>query len=141
MDERITKLKTPEDCEQFAINVETRGKPELALLARRRAIQLQAEMHGAKTAVENEAYQAVIAYERAMSKRGRKFHASRTWQMIKRHGIIKAVERVVSRKAESVGYTVLVEIGLQDMAFEAVVLRHPNVFSAEAVEQSKQRLR
>jgi len=33
-DDLIAKLKTPEDCEQFAINVEQRGKPELALAAR-----------------------------------------------------------------------------------------------------------
>ena len=29
-DELVAKLKTPEDCERFAINVEARGKPELA---------------------------------------------------------------------------------------------------------------
>jgi hypothetical protein len=38
----IPRLKTPEDCEQFAINVEKLGKPELALRARRRAIELRA---------------------------------------------------------------------------------------------------
>jgi hypothetical protein len=37
-DDPIAKLKTPEDCEQFAFNVEKRGKPELALAARRKAI-------------------------------------------------------------------------------------------------------
>ena len=39
MDDPIAKLKTPEDCERFAINVEEGGKPELALAARRRAIE------------------------------------------------------------------------------------------------------
>ena len=65
----------------------------------------------------------------------------RTWQMIKRHGLIPAVELVVSRRKEAKGYTALVEMGREDMAFEAVVLRHPEVFSPGAVERSKERLR
>jgi hypothetical protein len=51
----IPRLKTPEDCEQIAINAEKRGKPELALRARRRAVELQAAAHGANTAAEREA--------------------------------------------------------------------------------------
>ncbi|MBI1875215.1 MAG: hypothetical protein HYS05_15190 [Acidobacteria bacterium] len=141
MDERVARLATPEACEQFAINVEERGKPELALAARRRAVELRAAAHGASTVAEREALQAVYAYERVLSTRhGRKTRASRTWQMIERRGIIPVVEHVVTRTAESTGYTALVQMGMQDMAFEAVVLRHPDVFSAEAVPRSKERL-
>jgi len=60
--------------------------------------------------------------------------------MIERRGIIPAVEHVVTRRDESTGYTALVEMGMQDKAFEAVVLRYPQVFSAEAVRRSKERL-
>ena len=143
MDDSIRRtLATPEECEQLAVNVEARGKPELALEARRLAIELRAAAHGAKTAAEREALEAVYAYERAMSVlKSKKTRASRTWQMIERRGIIQAVEVVVSRSAESAGYTTLVKMGLEKMAFEAVVLRHPDVFSAEAVARSKQRLR
>ena len=141
MDERIARLTTPEACEQFAINVEERGKPELALAARRRAVELRAAAHGASTAAEREALEAVYAYERVLStKRGRKTRASRTWQMIERRGIIPAVEHVVTRSAESTGYTALVQMEMHEMEFEAVVLRHPDMFSAEAVRRSKERL-
>jgi len=140
MDETIAKFKTAESCEQFALNVESHS-PERAKEARRRAIELRAEAHGAVNAAEREALQAVYAYERVRSGKGKKFHASRTWQMIKRHGIIPAVERVVTRHFDSVGYTSLVEMGMQDMAFEAVVLRHPDTFSADAVSRSRERLR
>jgi hypothetical protein len=140
-DDPIAKLKTPEDCEQFAINVEERGKPELALAARRKAIELRAAKHGASTAAEREALEAVYAYERVLfRKHGRNTRASRTWRMIERRGIIPAVEHVVTRRDESTGYTALVEMGMQDKAFEAVVLRYPQVFSAEAVRRSKERL-
>jgi hypothetical protein len=141
-DELVAKLKTPEDCEQFAINVEVRGKVDLARAARRRAVELRALAHNANSVVEREALAAVYAYERVLSQSaGKKTRASRTWQMINRRGIIPAVEHVVSRSQEAKGYTLLVEMGMEDMAFEAVVLRHPEAFSADAVERSRERLR
>jgi hypothetical protein len=65
----------------------------------------------------------------------------RTWQMVKRHGIIGAVERTVSRETETVGYTALLEAGLEDYAFEAVVVRYRELFSSEAVRHSQARVR
>ena len=61
--------------------------------------------------------------------------------MIKRHGIIIAVERAVNRPQETAGYKTLVDMGMQDFAFEAVVCRHPNVFSPEALKRSQERLK
>ncbi len=141
MDYRIAEIKTPEGCEQFAINVEERGMPDLARQARRRAVELRAAAHGATSDAEREALEAVYAYERAQTMvRGKTFHASRTWQMIERLGIIDAVERAVKRDADSMGFEALVKMGMQDKAFEAVVLRYPGTFSAEAVRRSRERL-
>jgi hypothetical protein len=141
MDERVARLTTPEECEQFAINVQSR-LPDLARAARRRAVEFRAASHGAVSEAEREALEAVYAYERVLSmNRGKKVRASRTWQMIDRHGIIGAVERAVSRPAETTGYRALVEMGMQDFAFEAVVVRHPELFSQEAVNRSAERLK
>jgi hypothetical protein len=138
---RVLGLKTPSECEQLAKNVESRGKPEIALLARKRAIELRALSYGAATQAEREALEAVYAYERTLFLKHNKIvHASRTWKMIKERGIIPAVERVVTRAAESTGYTQLVQMGMQDKAFEAVVLRHPHLFSDEAVRRARERL-
>jgi hypothetical protein len=140
MDETVRRLSTPEECEQFIKNVQEQY-PALALEARRRAVELRAAAHGAQTAVEREALRAVYAYEEALSaKRGRKTRASRTWQMIKRHGIINAIERAVNRKHETLGYTTLMEMNMQDFAFEAVVLRYPDLFSPETIERAKVRM-
>ena len=137
----VSKLKTPEECAVFAKNVAERGRPDLALAARKRAVQIRAATYGAKNEVELECLEAVYAYEEVLSARaGRRQTASRTWPMIREHGVIGAVERVVKRKAETVGYTALVEMGLGDYAFEAVILRHPSFFSAEAVARSRERL-
>ena len=61
--------------------------------------------------------------------------------MIERRGIIKAVERAVDRKEPTAGYKALVAMGMQDLAFEAVVCRQPNVFSPAAVSRSQERLK
>jgi hypothetical protein len=141
VDERVARLKTPAECEQFILNVQAR-LPELAQQARRRAVELRAAAHGADRTVEREALQAVYAYEEILAKRhGKRVGASRTWQMIKRHGIIGAVERAVNRKDTTTGYKALVEMNMPDFAFEAVVLRHPMHFSAEAVRRSEERLK
>ena len=141
MDERVARLKSPQECEQFILNVKAR-LPKLADEARRRAVELRATAYGAESTVEKEALCAIYAYEETLSsKHGKNIRASRTWQMIKRHGIIGAVERAVNRSDATAGYDALVEIGLQDFAFEAVVLRHPTVFSAAVLKRSADRLK
>jgi len=141
MDELIAKLKTPEECIVFEKNVTERGRPDLALAARKRAVELRALQHGAATDVERECLEAVFAYEQVLSaKNGKKTRASRTWPMIERYGIIEAVERAVNRKDETMGYTALLEMGLESYAFEAVILRHPNSFSPSVVQRSQERV-
>ena len=141
MDPRVEKLKSPADCESFAQNAHDLGAPELAEQARKRAVQLRALSHGATTDAERECLEAVYAYEEVLSTRkGRRQRASRTWQMIHRHGVLPAVERIVTKRAESAGYTALAEMGLIDMAFEAVVMRNAELFSAEAVAKSRERM-
>lgn len=141
MSDVVSKLKTPEECAIFEKNVTERGHLDLAVAARKRAIELRAQAHGARSDVERECLEAVYAYERVLAaNRGKNVHASRTWQMIKRRGIIGAVERAVNRKSETAGYRALVDMGLGDYAFESVILRHPSLFSAAAVDRSKARL-
>jgi hypothetical protein len=143
-DEKFMKLvghlKTPEDCEQVALNVEAK-QPAFAVAARRKAIEIKASTHKATSEAEEHALQAVYAYERVMTlERGRKTRATRQWQMITKLGIIVAMESIVKNPTESAGYEALVKMGMQDMSFEAVVVRHPDVFSVEAVTQSRHSL-
>jgi hypothetical protein len=117
VNERVLRLKTPEECEQFAKNVEAKY-PSLAKEARRRAIELRATAYGARSDAEREALQCVYALEEVASQRnGRKTRASRTWQSIERHGILEAVQRVVSRPNPTPGYEELVELGMYDFTF------------------------
>ena len=145
MDERILKIPTPERCEIFAENALAKNRPELALEARQRAIQLRAEIgaekYGAETDVEKECLQVVYAYEQVLSaNRGKSIRASRTWQMFKRHGIIDAVEKAVNRKQDPTGYLALVEIGMEEYTFEAVIVKYPKSFTPDVVDISNRRL-
>lgn len=139
-DARVTRLRTSDECESFAKNVEAKF-PDLARQARRRAVILCAASYGATTVAEREALEAVYAVQEVMSQRnGKKTRASRTWQSFERHGILQTVERVVSRARETEGYAALVEMGMDDFTFEAVVLRNPDQFQPETIERARQRL-
>lgn len=141
MDERIKKIDTPEKCGIFKKNALRKGREDLANEATLRAIELRAESYGAKSQTEKEVLQAIYAYEEVSSKnRGRKIRANRTWPMVKEHGIIAAAERAVNRAQETQGYKTLVEMGLQEFAFEAVILRHKKYFSEDAVKISEERI-
>ena len=139
-DSILKKLDTPEECEQFAINVQDKH-PEVAMRAKRRAVELRAQGHGAKTEIECEALEVVYAYEAVLSERnGKKTRATRTWQMIDRHGILPAVERAVDREMDTLGYKALVKMGMKDLTFESLVLKHPTAFTAETGARCKERL-
>jgi hypothetical protein len=141
MVERVANLKTPEECTMFEKNVLERGRPDLAVAARKRALELRAEKYGANSEPERQCLEAVYAYEGVLSARnGKATRDLRTWQLIKRHGIIGAVERAVNRDVDVGSYPALLELGLEDYAFEEVVLRHSDLFSAATVDCSRTRL-
>jgi hypothetical protein len=140
MDKRVAILKTPEECERFVVNAVRLQRPDLAQEARRHAVQLRAQVYGSESDVEREALEAVYAYEAVLTREnGKKTRASRTWQLIRRHGVLQAVERTINKDEETADYATLVEMGLERYAFEAVVMRYPDSFSAETVEHSRER--
>jgi len=141
MVERVANLKTPEECAMFEKNVLERGRPDLAVAARKRALELRAEKYGAGSEPERQCLEAVYAYEGVLSARnGKATRDLRTWQLIKRHGIIGAVERAVNREPDVNGYPALLELGLEDYAYEEVVLRHADLFTPATVECSRTRI-
>jgi hypothetical protein len=118
------------------------ANPDVTAADRKATIRRRAAVHVATSAAEREAYEAVYAYEEAASTlKSRRVRASRTWQVIERKGVIAAVDAIVTRKDETPAYRILVEMGLQDMTFEAVVLRHKEAFSADAIVASERRLK
>ena len=141
MDERVQKLRTPKDCEVFARNATNMGEPLLAKEAARRAIALRAASYGATSDAERECLEAIYAYEEILSRKHRKrVKASRTWKVVRERGILAAIEHVVDRPDGTAGFTALEQAGLENFAFEEVILRHPKLFSDSAVERSRDRM-
>lgn len=141
MDYRVERLRTPAECAIFAKNATALKHPELALAAQRKAIDLQAATHETASAVEAEGFAAVYAHEALLARRnGKKTRASGLWQAIKRYGIVEAIQRAVCRPPEEPAAITLRDLGLADLAFEALVVRHEASFSAAAIEVSKARL-
>ncbi|WP_199753495.1 hypothetical protein [Luteimonas cucumeris] len=125
----------------FAKNAKKKSRDDLVLQAKQRAVELRAAAYGAASDAERECLEAVYAYEEVLSaKNGKRTRASRTWQMIKRYGVIAATERAVDRPDETAGFAALQEVGLGRYAFEAVILRHPSLFSESAVARSRERM-
>lgn len=136
MDEIINKLQSLEECMKF-VDIFT----ELANQARLRAIELRAKSHLSSTDVETELYKVLYAYEDVLSKKnGKKTRANRTWQMVKKYGIIGAAERAVNRDIDPQGYKVLVEMGFDKLTFEQVIVNYPNAFAYDVVNRAKDRL-
>jgi hypothetical protein len=54
MIEIISKLKTPEECANLEKNAAERGNTDLALAARKHAIELRAKAHNARSDAERE---------------------------------------------------------------------------------------
>jgi hypothetical protein len=73
-------------------------------------------------------------------KNGRKTRAGKTWAIVKSQGIIQAIQTAVSRAPDPAVLTALRDLGLEDLTFEALVLRHEAAFDAATVQLSKARL-
>ena len=134
---RIRRLKTPEECRAFADNAKRLGRPDLVpecllrkaeLLAARKAVV-------ATTDLERRLVRDMCLIEQLSGKR-----LSRTWPMIRRHGFIGTVERIVTRPGPSSGFDLAVKNGLPEATFERAVLDNPELFSEAALTAARNRL-
>jgi len=139
MDPRVARLKTYDDCNSFAENVRV-THPELAAQAKKRGVLLRADAQGAKSEIERDAFAVVFALEDANTTTSRRYYATRTRNSFNKLGIISTVEKKVIQKRAAAGYKALIEHGLDEFTFEAVVLRYPDFFSTEAVNSARLRL-
>jgi hypothetical protein len=70
--ESIASLETPEQCEIFERNATKQGRSDLAVAARKRALQLRATVYGTISEAERECLEAVYAYERVLTAKNKK---------------------------------------------------------------------
>lgn len=141
MNDRLAKLDTARKALNLAGNARRLGDLALADAALQRAAELRAHEDGFTSPAEMAIALALYAYEEAQSRLNhRTFRANRTRQSIARHGALTAAERIVLNRYPSKGYEVLEEAGLEELSFEAIIVRFPNEFSAKALKAARARL-
>lgn len=67
--------------------------------------------------------------------------ASRTWPLIRQHGHVEAISRLVCSAELQQGFKVLRDSDALDMTFEALVVRHGDLFRDSVVEAAEWRLK
>lgn len=84
---------------------------------------------------EEDTESSIQAYEKAL-----KGYASRTREMIARHGCVEALSRLAISPDLQKGFKALRDTGALDSTFEAVILRHQDRFRKDVVEAAKWRI-
>lgn len=136
----VARLKTVEECAQFAQNMQSR--PDLVQAANNRVVELRLESHASDSTVIQDAWSVLYAYEQVLYlKHGKHLQAAHTRRAIDNHGMIGAVEIIVARpEGEDDGFTRLAAAGMPDKTFEALVLRHPEHFSEKAIRFAQEKI-
>lgn len=136
---RVSYLKTRDDCAQLAENAGEKF-PHLVVAARQRSVEVQVNAMNLDSVLRRDIWSVVYAQEEAIYVRnGRRLRASRTLGCIANRGELGAVAYIVTQSGgESFEY--LNSLGLGNYTFEAVVLRHPEHFASDVVEEARRKL-
>jgi hypothetical protein len=141
--EYVDLAKTPNDCDNLIANASRVGNSQLALLARKKKIILQASEQGPESQVEVEAWNGIYAIEEYRRSQGKQhWRANYTRRAInnRKGDIVATVDDTVSRAAPTDGFQEMIDAGLEEFLWERLVLRFPERFSATAIAQARARL-
>lgn len=136
----IEQCADPKSLRQIAANARAKGELAVAHAADLRLYSiLPAEAPGT---FEHDVWQSIHALEGTLTvERGKTTRLGRTRQKISRVGELDTIKDLVLATKPSEGFDMLVERQMGDLAFEAVVLRHPDRFDITVLDAAVARLR
>ncbi len=132
-------LDDPKLVRNLLVNAQRANREDLVLKCQVRLAQLEGKRY--QTALEQEFWAAVRAAEElASAKNGRTTRLTRTRQKAARAGIKRCLEDWAFHSGTTQGFDILVDGGHPELTGEAIVLRHSQEFSPEAVAAARERL-
>jgi len=132
-------LDDPKLVRNLLENARRAKRDDLVFQCQVRLAQLEGKRY--ETPLEQEFWAAVRAAEElASAKNGKTTRLIRTRQKVARVGIKRCLEDWAFHKGTTQGFDILVDGGHPELTGEAIVIRHPEEFSAEAVEAARARL-
>jgi hypothetical protein len=132
-------LDDPKLVRNLLVNAQRAKREDLVLKCQVRLAQLEGGRY--ETALEKEFWAAVrVAEEFASAKNGKTTRLTRTRQKAARVGIKQCLEDWAFHSGTTQGFDILVDGGHPELTGEAIVLRHSQEFSSDAVAAARARL-
>ena len=136
---QIDACTDPKLLKQWVFNARAKGNAEVAHRARRRLYQVLPSAEPGS--LEHEVWASIHALEDLESaERGKTIRLQRTRNLISDVGEQECVERLLLKPTPSSGYDMLLRHDMPDLLFEAIALRHPDRFSARALDNARARI-
>lgn len=136
----IEQSVDPKSLRQIAANARSKGEMAVARAAELRLYAvLPSEEPGT---FEHDVWQSIHALEGTLTaERGKTTRLGRTRQKIARVGEFDTIKDLVLGTKPSEGFFMLIERHMDDLTFEAVVLRHPDRFDEAVLDAAAARLK
>jgi hypothetical protein len=132
-------LDDPKLVRNLLVNARRAKRDDLVFQCQVRLAQLEGKRY--ETPLEREFWAAVTAAEElASAKNGKTTRLNRTRQKVARVGIKRCLEDWAFHKGTTQGFDILVDGGHPELTGEAIVIRHSQEFTPEAVAAARQRL-
>jgi hypothetical protein len=136
---RIPHMTDPARLRTLVANARTRGAAAVERAAFARLCAVQPE--GEPGTMAHDVWSTIFATEELLRlERGRATRLTRTRQKIARDGEALTVTALTLSETAAQGFADLIARGHPELTFEAVVLRHPDAFSADVAEAARARL-
>jgi hypothetical protein len=136
-------LRTTAQCQVVMERALAQGKHDLYAAAFRHFCKLSGANHDDPSdPLVRAAFEAIAAYEQTLhEKHGKNVKASRTRQKISKKGVYQSLLEWSKLHGNRPGFHSLIEAGLPEFTFEAVVVRFADRFPPDVVASCRETLR
>lgn len=129
----------PEKLRALMVNARRKSAAEVYDAAFRRLIFIGSE--GEPGTVEHDFWTAIAAVEQALlEERGKAVRATRTRQMVRKHGVVGTLGKLVAAKADDDGFDQMIARDMPELTGEAVVIKHSEAFTPDIIAAACARL-